>query len=190
MRLGIDLDGVVADFNGGWTRFYNRQYGTELSAASVTSWNHIPDLTHFRHMGEFWQWAADLDGASLFRHLEAFPGAVEALEKLADEHDVVIVTTKPDFAVHDTYEWIAEKRLPTTEVHITEHKWEVDCHIYLDDGPHVLSGLVRRRPLSLVCRYVRPWNRPVQGAVDVEDWDDFFRVVADTEDAKNVPRSF
>jgi 5'(3')-deoxyribonucleotidase len=190
MRLGIDLDGVVADFNGGWTRFYNRQYGTDLTADAVTRWNHIPDLTHFRHMGEFWRWAADLDGASLFRHLDTFPGAVEALVDLSREHDIVIVTTKPAFAVKDTYEWITEKELPATEVHITEDKWEVDCHVFLDDGPHVLGGLVAGRPESVVCRYVRPWNDPVPGAVDVEDWPAFQRVVADAGGAKNVSRPF
>lgn len=178
MRLGIDLDGVVADFNGGWTRLYNRDHGTNIEAASVTRWNHIPDLTHFRHMGEFWKWAADLDGVSLFRHLDTFPGALEALDELAQDHEIVIVTTKPAFAVNDTHEWIAEHRIPTIEVHITEDKWEVDCDVFLDDGPHVLPGLVAGRPESLVCRYVRPWNRPVPGAVDVEDWPAFQAVVA------------
>jgi 5'(3')-deoxyribonucleotidase len=190
MRLGIDLDGVVADFNGGWTRFYNRQFGTSLTADSVKRWNQIPDLTHFRHMGEFWRWAAALDGASLFRHLETFPGAVEALEDLAADHEIVIVTTKPLFAVDDTLEWIAEKQLPTTEVHITEEKWEVDCDIFLDDGPHVLPGLVAGRPESVVCRYVRPWNDPVPGAVDVQGWDDFRQVVEAVGGAKTVHRSF
>lgn len=178
MRLGIDLDGVVADFNGGWTRLYNEQYGTNLTGDSVTRWNHIPDLTHFRHMGEFWRWAANLDGVSLFRDLDTFPGAVDALRELAVDHDIVIVTTKPGFAVNDTHAWIAEKQIPTTEVHITEDKWEVDCDVFLDDGPHILPGLVAGRPDSVVCRYVRPWNHPVAGAVDVEDWPAFQKVVA------------
>lgn len=190
MRLGIDLDGVVADFNGGWTRLYNLQYGTDLTAESVTRWNHIPDLTHFRHMGEFWRWAADLDGASLFRHLDTFPGALEALDALAEDHDIVVVTTKPDFAVEDTYEWIAEKGIPTAEIHITEDKWEVDCDVFLDDGPHVLPGLVSGRPRSVVCRYVRPWNQHVPGAVDVHDWDEFRTVVDGLRGAKNEPRPF
>jgi len=40
MRLGIDLDGVVANFNAGWMRRYNDEYGTDLkpesAACSVT----------------------------------------------------------------------------------------------------------------------------------------------------------
>src|SRR5690606_18901965 len=118
-------------------------------------------------------------GASLFRHLDPYPGAVAALDELARDHEIVIVTTKPSFAVADTHEWIAEHRLPTNEVHITDEKWEGDCDVFLDDGPHVLPGLVAGRPESVVWRYVRPWNDPVAGAVDVEDWPDFQRVVAE-----------
>jgi hypothetical protein len=42
----------------------------------------------------------------------------------------------------------------------------------------VLPGLVRYRPESTVCRYVRPWNQPVPGTVDVNDFDEFREVVA------------
>ncbi len=30
MRLGIDLDGVVADFNAGWMQMHADEFGTEL----------------------------------------------------------------------------------------------------------------------------------------------------------------
>ena len=92
-------------------------------------------------------------------------------------HQVVVVTTKPDFAVGDTYEWIERHRIPAAEIHILEDKWLVACDVYLDDGPHVLPGLVEHRPQSTVCRYVRPWNRPVRGALDVHSFNEFRDVV-------------
>ncbi|MFO7292925.1 MAG: hypothetical protein FWJ92_06415 [Actinomycetes bacterium] len=178
MRLGIDLDGVVADFNSGWISRYNREFGTEIPFDAVRSWDAIPSLTHFRDMGEFWRWARDHDGRSMFRHLEPYPGAIEALWRLARRgHHIVVLTTKPRWAIHDTFEWIAEHRLPTREVHILDRKWEVDCDVYLEDAPHNLERLVRYRPDRIVARYVRPWNHPVEGAVDVESWDDFERLV-------------
>lgn len=179
MRLGIDLDGVVANFTKGWMDFYNREFGTELVVADSKRWNDLVDLTHFADMDEFWRWSSKLGGRSIFWHLEPFPGAIEALTALADDgHSIVVITTKPKFAEHDTREWIARHLIPTTEIHITEDKWIVDCDVYLDDGPHVLPRLVANRPDATVCRYVRPWNEPVAGAIDVVDFDEFRSVVA------------
>lgn len=178
MRLGMDLDGVVANFTQGWMNFYNREFGTSLVFEDSRKWNDLVDLTHFRHIGEFWSWSSNLDGRSVFFHLEPFPGAVEALHSLADDgHDIVVVTTKPHFAIDDTHEWIANHGIPAAEIHILEDKWKVPCDIYLDDGPHILPGLVERRPESTVCRYVRPWNDPVPGSIDVHNFDEFREVV-------------
>lgn len=179
MRLGIDLDGVVADFNSGWISRYNDDFGADVAFDAVKAWNAIPSLTHFRHMGEFWKWAQDHDGHTLFRHLETYPGAVEALWQLARRrHDIVILTTKPPWAIHDTFAWLADHRIPTREVHILEHKWEVDCDIYLEDAPHNIENLVANRANRVVGRFVRPWNSPVDGARDVEDWKSFQTLVS------------
>jgi 5'(3')-deoxyribonucleotidase len=177
MRLGIDLDGVVADFNGGWTRAYNSDFGTSISAERVTEWDQIPSLTHFHHMGEFWRWARSLAGGSLFRHLDPYPEAIPALIRLAGDHDVIVVTTKPHWAELDTYQWLVDHGVPATEVHITRDKWLVDCDIFLDDAPHVLHRLVAERPSSVVCRFVRPWNHPIGGAVDITGWSRFEALV-------------
>lgn len=178
MRLGIDLDGVVADFNSGWIHRYNRQYGAELPDDAVKRWDAIPSLTHFEDMGEFWKWAQDHDGHSLFRHLDTYPGAAEALWELTRRrHQVVIISTKPFWAIHDTFAWLAQHRIPTREVHIIQDKWKVVCDLYLDDGPHIIKALVKNRPEATVCRYVRPWNQPVPGAVDVASFDEFIAEV-------------
>ena len=178
MRLGIDLDGVVANFTKGWMTLYNRDFGTDLRAEDSQDWGDLVGLTHFRNMGEFWRWSSDLDGHSVFWYLEAFPGAIESLQGLADDgHDIVIITTKPRFAIDDTHDWIERQGIPTDEVHIIEDKWLVDCDVYLDDGPHVLPGLVKNRPGRTVCRFIRPWNDSLEGAIDVCDFDEFRDVV-------------
>lgn len=183
MRLGIDLDGVVANFTQGWMDHYNRQFGTSLRFEDSRAWGDMVDMTHFPDMNAFWRWSADLDGRSLFWHLEPFPGAIEALTRLADDgHDIVVLTAKPDFAVDDTHHWIEQHQLPATEVHIRDDKWAVDCHVYLDDSPEVLPRLVKHRPDRMICRYVRPWNHPLPGAVDVADFDQFSDLVTHLAD--------
>ena len=179
MRLGIDLDGVVANFTQGWMNFYNREFGTDLAFEDSQDWGDLVNLTHFANIHEFWRWSSDLDGHSVFWHLDTFPGAVDALHQLkSDGHDIVIITTKPSFAIEDTHDWIGRHGLGADEIHILEDKWTVAADVYLDDGPHILPPLVRHRPASTVCRYVRPWNKPVEGAVDVNNFDEFRDLVA------------
>ncbi len=178
MRLGIDLDGVVADFNSGWVGRYNSEFGSDITTDQVDSWDAMGDLTHFESMGAFWRWASRGDHGSVFRHLETYPGAVETLKRLVPDHEIVIVTAKPDWAVHDTFAWIADNRIPTREVHITEAKWRVPCDVYLDDSPRQIDELHRNRPEAAVCRFVRPWNDPVLGVVDIAGWDAFANFVS------------
>ena len=69
MRLGIDLDGVVADFNTGWVSRYNHEFGSDLTTDLVDTWNAMGELTHFESMGAFWTWALRGDHGSVFRDL-------------------------------------------------------------------------------------------------------------------------
>jgi 5'(3')-deoxyribonucleotidase len=178
LRLGIDLDGVIADFNAGWIERYNAQFGTDLMPEHVDIWDAPTLLTHFTDMREFWSWARTAGGgASIFRILQPYHGAIEALHDLAGRHDVVILTTKPTFAIHDTFEWLAEHRVPTREVHIVDDKTTVVCDLYLDDADHNLSALVASHPAATVCRFVRPWNVAHPGTVDVATMHDFATVV-------------
>lgn len=172
LRLGIDLDGVVADFNIGWMERYNRQFGTELHHSQVVKWDGLHRLTHFETMDDFWDWASSGD-STIFRRLPPIPGAVETIAELAEEHRIVIVSSKFDWAIPDTLEWLAEQRIVAREIHFVWDKTRVPCDVYLEDSPSNLAALVKAHPDSLVCRMVRPWNMPLEGALDVPDWPAF-----------------
>jgi len=175
MRLGIDLDGVVCDFNAGWMELHKAEFGSELVPEMVVGWNNLHELGGFSNMEAFWNWAqANEDRPSIFRHLQPFPDAVETLHALRDTgHTIVIVTAKPRWAITDTLRWIADHDLPTEEIHIRYQKYTVGCDVYLDDSPIVLPDLIRHRPESRVCRMIRPWNKPIDGAIDITDWIEF-----------------
>lgn len=184
LRLGIDLDGVVANFNVGWVDRYNEHFQASLREAHVVNWDSPLELTHFRNMDDFWTWA-QAGEASIFRSLPPYEDSLETLERLAESHQIVIITAKFDWAIPDTLAWIAQHRIPAREIHFAWEKWRVPCDVYLEDAPHNLEEIPSHRPEAVVCRMVRPWNHPQGGTVDVESWKEF-GILVDTVAAEGV----
>jgi 5'(3')-deoxyribonucleotidase len=174
IRVGVDMDGVLADFNTGWMSHYNHDFGTELEALMVKEWDGLHRLTHFGSMAEFWAWA---EGCSTFRDAPPLPGAIEAIRRIGAKHRVAIVSSKFEWAIPDSLSWLADHAVPAREVHFLWDKTLARCDIYLDDAPHQLQELATGLPEAVVCRMVHPWNRPLPGVIDVHSWEEFEAIV-------------
>ena len=90
----------------------------------------------------------------------------------------MIITAKPRWAIHDTFAWIADNRIPTQEVHITTEKWKVPCDVYAEDSPFQLRTITEKRPDALTARFVRTWNQPLPGARDITSWAEFTTLIS------------
>lgn len=180
LRLGIDLDGVVANFNVGWVDRYNESFEAGLQEAQIISWDSPLDLTHFDDMEQFWDWAQE-GKSTIFRSLPPYEGSLETLRELASRHRIIIVSSKFDWAIPDTLAWIAQHRILAHEIHFVWDKWTVECDVFLEDAPHNLEALAMKKPEATICRMVRPWNEPVEGTVDVESWEHFSELVGELE---------
>ena len=178
MRIGIDLDGVVANFTKGWTTKYKEDFGQQINEEDITEWGLSKPLTHFEKEQDFWDWARNINGNTIFRHLEVYDDAIETMKSLSvDGHEIVIISSKPWWTISDTYQWIGEKKIPSKEVHFRDDKWRIDCDIYLDDAPGQLESYIENRPDKVIVRFVRLYNKPLEGVVDVQNWKEFYSLV-------------
>ena len=173
MRIGVDLDGVVADFTKGWTTQYALDFGKEILEEEITDWGLSKPLTHFEKDIDFWNWAMDINGLSIFRHLELYENSQETLLELSKMgHEIVIISSKPWWSIHDTLIWLGENKIPTKEVHFIEDKWTIECDAYLDDAPYQLENFLKNVPEKKIIRFVRPYNSHLEGTHSISKWSD------------------
>ena len=161
VRLGIDMDGVICDFNAGWMELHKVEFGSDLRPEMVVTWDNLHELGGFADMDAFWRWARGSDERpSIFRHLEPYPDALETMHRAArrrpsgrDRHGQAPMG-HPRHAALDRRPRACRRARSTSPT--ASHT--VACDVYLDDSPLVLPDLVATAPRRPVYRMVRPWN--------------------------------
>lgn len=154
MRCGIDLDGVVYNWESTARRLLSQHTGVTLPMS--THYDSLKDAV----TPEDWAW--------LWRHPDQlffdgddYDGAVKTLQKLHRAgHDLIIITQRPRSARLATLSWISDRWIPAKEVHVLEFgqlKSSVLCDWYVDDDPNVCEELELAGKRVFVMD--RPWNR-------------------------------
>lgn len=175
MRLGIDLDGVVVD----WVGSVCRELGIP-SRPEEMEWDSIFQVSNMTNTELF----AFCKEAGVFYKADPVEGAVEGLEALfAAGHDVQFVTSRPEWSREETVDWLDDAvDIPTAEIreklHIVQgtNKSVVPCDLYLDDSPHVLTDLRRRKKWAV--RFEQPWNKSCRKySQTVSGWPAFLNLV-------------
>lgn len=168
-RAGIDLDGVVHQWGPTARSILKLRFGIEISESETWDW--IKDHTT-REQWE-WLWSEGVEWG-LFSG-EAYPFAVASLHRLAETHDLVVITARPRAAVPQTFAWLAQHQIMATEVHVLTNgdpKSAILCDWYVDDRTDNVAELANagRR----VYLFDQPWNRHETPAFSerVRDWPD------------------
>lgn len=147
LRVLVDMDGVIADFEGGFLKKYKQKFPNEPFIS-------LEDRRGFWVSTQYGEMRSDLcekaisiwESKNFFMELEPLPGGVEALKEMAkmENTDVFICTSPIKHYCHCPYEkyaWVEKHLGPEflEQIILTRDKTIVTGDILIDDKPDILG---------------------------------------------------
>lgn len=188
LRIGIDVDGVLADFNRAFIDYIPRVTGRDLFPTGYvpTTWNYPEALGYTgAEVSKVWEGIKADD--SFWRFLPAYPDTVRMLSFLAaTTHDIYFITNRPGrTAKTQTERWLqihGFDRPPT--VLISSHKG--DCafalllDLYLDDRDENCLEVFEESDTNGYM-LAQPWNTKYPRIPRLDALTDFIGIIRDAE---------
>ncbi|MEM8924700.1 MAG: hypothetical protein AAGD35_14450 [Actinomycetota bacterium] len=165
--LGVDLDGVCADYTEG------------LRAVVAADRGIAPDDLPLGRSWGFQEWDLDVDEFNrlhrkgvveerMMRSLPVIDGCADALWRLSDAGVWIRIITHRLYlnwghaeVVADTVHWLDEARVPYRDLCFLGDKPEVGADVYIDDAPHNVDAL--RAAGNEVIVFEQPYNLDMAG---------------------------
>jgi 5'-nucleotidase len=172
MRVGVDLDGVCYPFVDSFRLWAEHCAGRRFGP--IECWDFYKEWGHTTP--EFLALMESGCHAGVVFHLGApIDGALDGVRAIHDAgHDVVICTTRGDYAHGATFGWLHRWGFPYSEVIITAEKARHDIDVLIDDGPHNVAALRDAGRRAVV--FDQPWNRHVDGE-RAHTWPEFVEMI-------------
>jgi 5'(3')-deoxyribonucleotidase len=178
MKIGIDLDGVTANWTVAAREMLNERWGHNFDLTrEVPHWDYLKTMVTKKQWA--WLWTAGVE-RGLFLRPHVFPGAQAALEYLCDNHDVFFLTDRPKKARAHTIHWISSKLdVNAAGLMIDKTKTLIPCDVFLDDKPENVQLIKFEYPKAQVFLMNRLYNEAFTWEPRVSGWDEFMEKVDD-----------
>jgi 5'(3')-deoxyribonucleotidase len=167
--LGVDLDGVVADFYGALRPIAAEWLGvpvtdlTDEVSYGLPEWN-LRSSDEYQQLHRFAVTQKDI-----FRNLRPLPGAAATLRRLAYERDIRIriithrlyIKYTHRAAIQQTTEWLETQGVPYWDLCFMGDKGAVGASLYIEDSPPNIDVLKRAGKNVII--FANSTNRTVEG---------------------------
>ena len=179
--LGVDLDGVCADFYGQMRKIAAEWFEVDLKKLTKNVSYGLPEWgvkspEEYQSLHRFAVTQRDL-----FKNEPMIPGTRRYLRKLSNEgYRIRIITHRlfihyfHEIAVRQTIEWLDHHGIPYWDLCFMKEKDQVGANIYIEDGPDNLKRL-RQRGHFAIC-FANSTNSHI-GRPRARDWEEVYRLV-------------
>lgn len=179
--LGVDLDGVCADFYGRMREVAAEWFETKIEdlptevTYGLPEWG-IANSEQYQSLHRFAVTQRDL-----FRTVPMIPGARKVLRRLSNEgYRIRIITHRlfiqyfHEVAVRQTIEWLDRNGIPYWDLCFMKEKDQVGADIYVEDSPNNIESL-RGAGHYAIC-FCNSTNRHIPGP-KANTWEEVYKLV-------------
>lgn len=168
MKIAVDIDDTLAELQKSWLDYYNKVYGYEYIFEDIKhpDFAYIEDVDRneaMKRLFEFYQ-------SKAFDQLNTVFGAVEAIEKLAKKHELIIISARETSILEKSKKWL-NKYFPDKfskvihlgnyskkqKVNKYEKAKELEVDVFIEDNLEQANQLAENGISVLLLD--KPWNR-------------------------------
>ena len=182
MKIGIDIDDVIVEFNKGLLDFYNKKFNKIFEFEKMFDWR--LNILFNMSLEEAINFVKEFYDSLEFDKIELIFGAKESIENLAKEHELFFVTARHLSVKEKTYSFI-EQVFPKfkKEIIFSSEEWnegklkheickELGVEVLIEDrGEYALDCAENGIKCFLLDK---PWNKKAmhENIIRVNNWNE------------------
>lgn len=163
MRIGVDLDGVLAEHVSHLLEYLRKRtlISGDLTKSSITHWDYEILGRKFKDVFE-----EHLKLADFVESMPTVEGAVESVNELYKKHYICIVTARPNYSYESTLKWLLSNGFKYHDFvcNVGLGRIELNIDVLIDDSPTYTLGFVKKGKIAIL--FDQPWNRNLDPEFD------------------------
>jgi len=186
IRIGIDVDGVLRDFDTKTMEIIKELYPDKILSEVTSGWDFPNVDIDAKELSKLWR---ETHCEEIYREAPLMPGVKEEFKLLKEwgrtqrpGYQYAVVTAQMPYNTCHTHYWLGKHYFNFLEVYVTNHKHKVDIDILIDDSPKNYEKWVEAgRDETAYILFDRPYNQEVPATNRIYKLSDLIEILKNKE---------
>ena len=172
MKIGIDIDNVIANTYKDLAGFFHDFMGREIDPADIVEFFRHEKIKVWHYFFEAWR-------KKVMTKISLIKGSQETIQAWSKEHQIHLVTSRFPLFNRQTKAWLKKHAVPYHGLHhakeTKKHLKAKNCQIFIEDNLDECEILADHCEKVFLFDY--PWNQKKpskNNIVRVKDWTEIF----------------